>query len=164
MVEPYAEVEVQGVEELDRRVRRVHLDIPGDVQQALAVVEDDLHAGIDEVVGDVLRGGGRHCENADDDVLVVDGVLHLRVPLHLDVAGAVADHSGSRSKTAAMLMPCSAKIGELGDRLAEPAGADECDVVLPLRPQDLADLAEQAVDGVAHPALAELPECRTGRA
>ena len=46
------------------------------------------------------------------------------------------------------------------DRLAEPAGADERDVVLPLRAEDLADLAEQAVDRVADAALAELAEVR----
>jgi len=44
------------------------------------------------------------------------------------------------------------------DRLAEPAGADQRDVVLPLRPQDLADLAEQRVDVVTDTALAELAE------
>jgi len=32
------------------------------------------------------------------------------------------------------------------DCLAEPAGADQRDVVLPLRPQDLADLAEQRLE------------------
>ena len=46
------------------------------------------------------------------------------------------------------------------DRLAEPARADERDVVLPLRAQDLADLAEQRVDVVADAALAELAERR----
>ena len=46
------------------------------------------------------------------------------------------------------------------DRLAEPAGSDQGDVVLPLRPQDLADLAEQRVDRVADAALAELAEVR----
>ena len=46
------------------------------------------------------------------------------------------------------------------DRLAEAAGADERDVVLPLRAQDLADLAEQRVDRVADTALAELAEVR----
>jgi len=44
------------------------------------------------------------------------------------------------------------------DRLAEPAGTDQRDVVLPLRPQDLADLAEQRVDVVTDTALAELAE------
>src|SRR5262249_40057479 len=42
--------------------------------------------------------------------------------------------------------------------LAEPARADERDVVLALRAQDLADLAEQTVDAVADAALAELAE------
>src|SRR5204863_4934633 len=46
------------------------------------------------------------------------------------------------------------------DRLAEAAGADERDVVLPLGSQDLADLAEEALDVVAHSALPELAEGR----
>ena len=45
-----------------------------------------------------------------------------------------------------------------GDRLAEPAGAEERDVVLALRPQDLADLAREAVDVVA-----DARACRTFR-
>src|SRR6185437_9119630 len=44
--------------------------------------------------------------------------------------------------------------------LAEPAGPAQRDVVLPLRAEDLADLAEQRVDVVADPTLAELAECR----
>jgi len=45
-----------------------------------------------------------------------------------------------------------------GDRLPEPAGADERDVVLPLRAEDLADRVEQQLDRIADPALAELAE------
>src|SRR2546429_9965901 len=39
-------------------------------------------------------------------------------------------------------------------------GSDQRNVVLPLRPEDLPDLAEQRVDVVADPALAELAERR----
>src|SRR4051812_11909638 len=44
------------------------------------------------------------------------------------------------------------------NRLAESAGADQRDVVLPLGPEDLADLPEQRIDVVADPSLAELAE------
>ena len=64
----------------------------------------------------------------------------------------------SMSKTAAIVIPCSMKIGEPAIAWPEPAGADEGDVVLPLRAQDLPDLGEQAVDRVPDPALAELAE------
>jgi len=47
-----------------------------------------------------------------------------------------------------------------GDRLAEASRADERDVVLALGAEDLADLAEQAVDRVADAPLAELAEVR----
>src|SRR5690606_36555615 len=43
---------------------------------------------------------------------------------------------------------------------AEMPGAEQRDVVLPGGAQDLADLRDQAVDVVAHPALAELAEAR----
>jgi hypothetical protein len=44
------------------------------------------------------------------------------------------------------------------DRGAEVAGADQGDVVLAGRPQDLADLADERVDVVADAPLAELAE------
>src|SRR4051812_49498328 len=50
--------------------------------------------------------------------------------------------------------------GRARDRLSEAAGADQGDVVLALRPEDLADLAEERIDVVADPALAEFPERR----
>ena len=57
-----------------------------------------------------------------------------------------------------MLIPCSAKIGELAiawPRRPAPTSAMLC---WPLGAEDLADLAEQRVDVVADPALAELAE------
>ena len=45
-----------------------------------------------------------------------------------------------------------------GDRRAEVAGAEQRDVVLARRVQDLADLIDQRVDVVTDPALAELAE------
>src|SRR6185437_15342964 len=47
-----------------------------------------------------------------------------------------------------------------GDRLAEVARADERDVVLAGRAQDLAYLRDERLDVVAHAALAELAEAR----
>ena len=48
------EVEVERVQQLDGRVRRVHRDLGGHVEEALGVVEDDPHAGLDEVVRHAL--------------------------------------------------------------------------------------------------------------
>src|SRR5436305_1655827 len=62
--------------------------------------------------------------------------------------------------------PSSTHRGVLGedrgarDRLSQPACADERDVVLALRAQDLADFPQQGVDVVADAALAELAEGR----
>src|SRR5262245_36190052 len=81
------QMEVERVEQLDGRVRGVYLDVTGDVQQPLAVVEDDLHAGVDEVVGDSLCRRRRNGEHPDDDVLVPDSVPQVVVRLHLDEIG-----------------------------------------------------------------------------
>src|SRR5262249_61464656 len=56
--------------------------------------------------------------------------------------------------------PVLAEDRRAGDRLAEPACADEGDVVLALGAEDLPDLAEQPVDRVADAPLAELAEVR----
>jgi hypothetical protein len=151
-------MEVQGVKELDSRVRRVHLDVGGDVEQPFAVVEDDPHPSVDEVVRNPLRRRGRNGQDADDDVLVADGVPELAVRLDLDAARAPADDVRVPIEDRGDVDPVLGEDRRAGDRLAEAAGADERDVVLPLCAKDLADLSEQAVDAVADAALAELAE------
>jgi hypothetical protein len=47
-----------------------------------------------------------------------------------------------------------------GDRAPEVPRAEQRDVVLARRAQDLADLGDERLDVVAHPALAELAEAR----
>src|ERR687888_1053928 len=73
-VPPYysGEMEVERVEEVDGRVRRVHGDVVRHVEERLRVVEDDLHARVYEPVGDLLCVRGRHRDHADDDVLLAD--------------------------------------------------------------------------------------------
>ena len=154
------QVEVERVEEVDGRARRVDRDLRRHLQERLRVVEDDLDAGLDQPVGELLGGDGGHREHADDDVLL----LHDR----LDVVG-VADLD------AVDVLPHLAAIGvedrhhaeavvgedvRRGDRAAEVAGAEQRDVVLPAGAQDLADLRDQRVDVVADAALAELAEAR----
>src|SRR5829696_3967916 len=72
------EVEVQRVEEVDGRAGRVHRHLRRHVQQRLGVVEDDLDARVDELVGELLRRGGGDGEDADDDVLLLDDLAQLR--------------------------------------------------------------------------------------
>ena len=132
----------------------------GTSSSASRVVEDDLDAGADQVVRSRLsarRGNGQH---ADDDVLVVDDVGQPLVRRHLDVADAATDLLRVGVEDRGDVDPVLGEDRAAGDRLAEPAGADERDVVLALRAQDLADLAEQRVDVVADAALAELAEAR----
>ena len=68
-----------------------------------------------------------------------------------DLRGIAVEHGGDRD-------PVLGEDRRARDRAAQPPGSDEGDVVLPLRSQDPADLAEQRVDVVADPALAEAPE------
>jgi hypothetical protein len=51
---PLRQMEIEGVEELDGRVRRVDLHVGGRVEQRFGVVEDDLDAGVDERVARFL--------------------------------------------------------------------------------------------------------------
>ncbi len=157
------QVEIQGVEELDGRVRGVHGHIARDVEKRFGVVEDDLDAGVDQVVRGLLGVLGGHGEHADDDVVLPDRLAQLAVGLNReppDATDRVAGLVGIRVENDGDVDPVLGEDRRAGDRLAEPARADERDVVLPLRAQDLADLAEQRVDVVADAALAELAEGR----
>src|SRR5215212_8613327 len=88
------EVEVERVEEVHRRARRVDRHLGRHLQQCLGVVEDDLHAGLDQVVGHLLRGVGRDGEDPHDDVLLADHPLEILVRPHREIAHAVADLAG----------------------------------------------------------------------
>src|SRR3954468_6750609 len=152
------QVEVERVQEVDGRARRVDRDLRRYLQERLGVVEDDLHARVDQLVGERLGGGGRDGEHADRDVLLLDdrlqvvGVPDGRVADLLPQLGRVRVEDRDDAETV---------VGEDvagGDRLAEVACAEQRDVVLAGGPQDLADLADEAVDVVADAALAELPE------
>src|SRR3954447_5185963 len=155
------QVEVQRVEEVHGWARGVHGHVRRDLQERLGVVEDDLDAGFDEVVGHALGRVGGHGEHSDDDVLLRHDLLKVRVRAHVELV-ALADR-----------LPDLAVVGvedrhnpeavvsedvRAGDRLAEVARAEQRDVVLAARAQDLADLGHERVDVVAHAALAELAE------
>ena len=107
------QIEVERVEELDGRARRVDRHVGGHVQERLRVVEDDLDAGLDDVVGHLLGGVGRNREDGDDDVLLANERPRLGVIADDGVADRLADLVRSTSKAAAMLKPWSAKIVEL---------------------------------------------------
>src|SRR3954447_10495443 len=154
------EVEVERVEQVDRGARGVDRHLGRDLQQRVGVVEDDLHAGVAEPVGQRLGRDGRYCEDADDDVLlldhltqVVDRTHALRADLLADLAGVVVE---DRDDPEAVVGEDVAR----GDGLAEVPGAEQRDVVLAGGPQDLADLGDERVDVVADPPLAELAEAR----
>src|SRR5918912_898518 len=134
------QVEIQGVEELDGRVRGVDDDVARHVEERLRVVEEDLHAGVDEVVRRGLRVVGWNGEHADDDVLVADDLGELRVVADLDVADPAADLLGVGVEDGGNVDPVLGEDRRAADRLAEAAGADERDVVLTLSAEDLADL------------------------
>ena len=55
----------------------MHGDLRRHRQQRLRIVEDDLHAGRDQLVGETLRGLGGDGQDADDDVLVLDQTTQL---------------------------------------------------------------------------------------
>jgi hypothetical protein len=136
----------------------VHRHVRRDVEKRLGVVEDDLHAGADHLVGDLLRGVGRHGEDGDDDVLVADLVTQRVVAGDGRPADRFAALPGIAVERRRDVEPVIGEDRRAGNRLSQPARAEERDVVLALRPQDLPDLGDEAVDVVADAPLAELAE------
>ena len=151
-------MEIERVEELDGGVGGVHGDVARDVEECLRVVEDDLDARVDQVVRRLLGARRGNREHADDDVVLAHCLAQAPVGLHLEAADRPSRLLGVGVEDDGDVDPVLCEDRGARDRLAEPAGADECDVVLPLGAEDLPDLAEQRVDVVPHPALAELAE------
>ena len=79
------------------------------LEQGLGVVEDDLHTGFHEVVGDLLRGGGGHGQHADDDVLLADHLLEV-VDEEDIVVGVLAVPAAAAQSTADDLVEAGVKI------------------------------------------------------
>ena len=158
------QVEVERVQEVDRRARGVDRHLGRDLQQRLGVVEDDLHAGVDQLVGELLGGGGRDGEDADDDVLLVDDRLQVVGMADQRGADLLADLRRVRVEDRD---DAEAVVGEdvaRGDRLAEVAGAEQRDVVLAARAQDLADLARPASRRCSRRRACRTCRSRRGRA
>ena len=130
------------------------------MKQRVGIVEDDLHARVGHLVGELLGGGGWDGQDGHHDVLLVDHVANLGLGADLQVADlsphlplVVVEHRHH----------AEAVVGEDvggGDRRAQVAGSEQRDVVLSRGPKDLADLGHKRVDVVAHAALAELSEPR----
>src|SRR4051794_33481462 len=152
------QVEVEGVEQVDGRAGGMDGHVRRRLQQRLRVVEDDLHARVDEVVRDALRSAARDRQHSDDDLVLVDGALHLVVRAHAQVTDVLADLALVGVEDGDDLESVVGEHVGAGDRAAKVAGAEQGDVVLAGGPQDLADLRDQGVDVVADAALAELAE------
>src|ERR671914_616409 len=78
------QIEVQRVEEVDGRARGVDRDLRRHLEQRLGVVEDDPHAGVDQVIGHLLGGLGWDGQHPDDDLLVDHHPLELVVGTDLE--------------------------------------------------------------------------------
>ncbi len=97
----------------------------------------------DEIVRRPLGRVGRDREHADDDVLLAHELAEPVVRLDRDVPDRLPDLRRIGVDDRGDVDPVLGEDRGRRDRLAEPAGADERDVVLALRPQDLPDRVEQ---------------------
>src|SRR5664279_487232 len=154
------QVEVERVEKIDRWTRGVHGDLGRNLEQGVGIVEDDLHSGVCQVVSKLLGRGRRDSQNGDDDVLLLDDVAQLGVVAHGERADLAAHDLAIGVEDGHDAEAVVSEDVRGGDRGAEMAGAEEGDVVLPGRPEDLAGLGDQGLDVVAHPPLAELAKAR----
>ena len=103
------EVEVERVEQVDGRAGGVDRHLRRHVQQRVGVVEDDLHAGVDELVGQLLGRRRRHGEDADDDVLVLDDLRQV-VEEEDIVVGVLAVPTAAAQELADQLVDAGVKI------------------------------------------------------
>src|SRR5919201_1683637 len=71
------QVEIERVQKLDGRIGRVDLHVVRVVEQRFRVIEDDLDASDDQLVGDLLRALRRNRDHADGDVLLADRLPKL---------------------------------------------------------------------------------------
>src|SRR6478672_12285068 len=154
------EVEVQRVEQIDRGARGVNGHVRRHLEELLGVVEDDLHAGVHQPVGDVLGSGGRDRQYPDHHVLLLDDAGEARDVVDLDLAELLSDQLRIDVEDGDDLESVVGEDVRARDRLAQIAGAEEDDVVLPGAPEDAADLLHQGIDAVADASLAELSEAR----
>ena len=154
-------MEVERVQQLDRGVRGVHGDLGRDVEERFRVVEDDPHARVDKIVRDLLRrdGRARRARRRRCSCRARRPSGNAR-PRRRSRRRRSRSPLGLESNTAAMLMPCSAKIGELviaWPRRPAPTSAMLC---CPCVRRILRISDEQRVDRVADTALPELAEVR----
>ena len=92
------------MEELDGRIRRVHGDVRRNVEKRLRVVEDDLHAGLDEVVRRTLsraRGNGAVTDYAQLPEIIRDKNI---------IVGVIAVPASSAQRVADDLVRSGVKI------------------------------------------------------
>ena len=125
------EVGVEPGEKLSRRVVCVDQHTLRCLEERLGVVEDHLHARRGEIVGRSLCGLGRAGQDSSDDRLRADDLLHLSVVAHDRGAEGLSDAVVVELEDGRDLAAVVAKEGRVGERLAEPAAADERDLVLP---------------------------------
>ena len=84
-------------------------DLGRHVQQGLGVVEDDLDARVDELVGELLGGRGGHGEHADDDVLLLDHLAQVVEDEDI-VVGVLAVPTAAAQELADQLVDAGVKI------------------------------------------------------
>jgi hypothetical protein len=106
------EVEVQRVEQVDRRARGVDGHLRWNLQQRLGVVEDDLHAGVDEVVGERL-GRRRGTASTATTISSSSTTAELVVVAHGQRRLELPTLSSSTSNSATTRNPWSAKMSEV---------------------------------------------------
>src|SRR5687768_5589522 len=154
------EMEVERVEQVDGGVRRVHRHVRRDVEQRLRVVEDDLRAGRDERIRGVLRRVGGNCDDAHDDVALARDLRNVFDRADREVADALADLVWVVVEDRRDMDAVLGEDRRARDRASQAPGSYQCDVVLPLRAEDLTDLLEERVRAIPDTTLTELPERR----
>src|SRR5690606_16084426 len=132
--------------QLDRHVHVAHQHVRGHVQHGRREVEDRADARLDQALGGVLRRPRRGGDDPDHDPVLADEVAEAVLVVDDAVADLLADlllvdvHDGDDGET-----PIG-EAGELRERGAEVARADDDAGPVVVEPELAADLDEQLLD------------------
>src|SRR5262245_29189929 len=147
--------------ERHREVDVLQLDALRDAQRAGGEVEDRLDARADDRVDDLLRGVGGHGEHRDVEAFALGEALELaRVPDRHAAARVLPDLVARGVEQGDDVEAVVPEARVVREREAQVAGAEDHHLQLPVEAQDLAEVAPQILDVVAHAADPELAEMR----
>ena len=133
-------------------------DLAADIQLRVGKVPDAAHAKRDELLGNLLRDGFRHCQHSD--IGVADGEIVAQLIKRTDehVVYTCADERGRNIERGVEQKTGLRKVKVAQQRMTQVTGADDDKAVAFVHTEDVADLCAQVENVVAVALLAKFAE------